>query len=72
MDNSNSLKLNRLVIGEWISLAAVFIGCFFFLYSEMKAIENRLDARMLSQEQRTDRLYEMFIDLLKEKRQIHD
>lgn len=36
--------------------------------NEMKSIEAKLEERMAKQEARTDRLYEMFIDLLKEEK----
>jgi TRAP-type C4-dicarboxylate transport system permease small subunit len=56
-------KLPRMFIVEWISIIGVFLACFLFLLSEMKHIETKID----QQSARTDRLYEMFIDLLKEK-----
>lgn len=70
---------NRLIVIEWITLAAVFVGCFFFLHNQITSINCSIEARMIAQEeifnkrmiaqeQRTDRLYEMFIDLLKEKK----
>lgn len=42
---------------EWFTVLATIIGGFFLL-------SNRMD----SQVQRTDRLYEMFIELVKERR----
>lgn len=36
--------------------------------NEMKILESKLDARIEAQAVRTDRLYEMFIDLLKDKK----
>ena len=36
--------------------------------NEMKSLELRMDAKMDAQIARTDRLYEMFIDLLKEQK----
>ena len=56
---------------DWIQFIAIFgsvIGSFVFLFREMKQIENRLDIKTEVQAARSDRLYEMFIDLLKEKR----
>jgi hypothetical protein len=50
-------KINRLIIVEWVSILAVFITCFAYL-------AHKIDR----QSERTDRLYEMFIDLLKEKK----
>lgn len=64
---------NRLVITEWLTLAALIIGCFIFNHNEMKDISDKLDQRLMSQEnrknqlnQRTDDLYKTFIDLVKE------
>ncbi len=64
--NKEAKTLNRLVIGEWITLATIFLGCFGFLYSEMKSVSTTMHDRMLAQEKRIDDLYKMFIDLVKE------
>ena len=48
----------------WPYILGVFIICFAFLFSEIKHLESKID----QQSSRTDRLYEMFIDLLKEKK----
>lgn len=50
-----AMKTSRLIIVEWITTIAVFVGCFAYLA-----------AKIDRQSERTDRLYEMFIDLLKE------
>lgn len=42
---------------EWLSLAALFLTCFVFLFNENKA-----------QSARTDRLYEIVIDILRDGR----
>jgi hypothetical protein len=60
MDNEARLsvtKTHRLIIAEWMTLLSVFIACFLFLLYKIE-----------KQSERTDRLYEMFIDLLKDKR----
>lgn len=57
-------KTPKIVIIEWMSILGVFIVCFLFLFSEIKHLETKID----QQSARTDRLYEMFIDLLKEKK----
>lgn len=54
-ENFESYKTYRLIIVEWITTIAVLLGCFGYLTFK---IEKQAD--------RTDRLYEMFIDLLKE------
>ena len=51
----NETKTQILIITEWITIIGTLLGCFFFL-----------TARIDQQAARTDRLYEMFIDLLKE------
>lgn len=50
-------KNTRIILVEWISILAVFITCFAYL-------AHKIDR----QSERTDKLYEMFIDLLKEKK----
>lgn len=53
---------------QWFSLAGIVIACFLFLFFQMQRMESRLESRMDQQAARSDRLYEMFIDLLKEQR----
>ena len=67
-ENSKRSLSYRLIVTEWLTLAGMLLACFYFLYSEMKSIDNRIEQRMVCLEQRADRLYEMFIDLLKEKK----
>ena len=50
--------------GQTFSILATIVLCTYTMFSEMKRIETRVDV----QGARTDRLYEMFIDLLKEQR----
>ena len=57
-------KIPKLIIVEWATILGVFIVCFMFLFSEIKHLETKID----QQSARTDRLYEMFIDLLKGKK----
>jgi hypothetical protein len=56
IENSAS-KTGRLILVEWITTIAVFIACFAYL-------AHKIDR----QSDRTDRLYEMFIDLLKQSK----
>jgi len=54
-------------MNEWIQFTGIILtvlGTFAFLWRELKTLESRLD----NQGKRTDKLYEMFIDLLKEGR----
>ncbi len=64
MDQENSKNIQRTVIIEWITILTSVIACFGILYFQIQS----LDAKMTQQSQRTDRLYEMFIDLIKENR----
>lgn len=51
-----------------ITMAAIFWYFTRDIKSEMKIMEAKLDAQISSQAARSDRLYEMFIDLLKDKK----
>jgi hypothetical protein len=53
----SSSKTHKLIIAEWATLLSVFLGCFMFLFYKIE-----------KQAERTDHLYEMFIDLIKEGR----
>jgi hypothetical protein len=57
-------KTQFLIITEWITILGTLIGCFFFVNSHIQQQASRID----QQTARTDRLYEMFIDLLKENK----
>lgn len=65
-ENNNAQNTNRLIITEWLTLAAIFLGCFLFLHTEIKSIDSRIESRMLSQEQRTDQLYSIWCSTQKE------
>jgi len=71
MGNENNAS--RAHILEWLTIVSLILGCFYFNHNTMKEIKAelsaefaRMDQRMLQQESRTDQLYTMFIDLLKE------
>ena len=58
-----------------LPILGTFLACFSFLYREMRRIEDRLDksidkqaTEIKAQSARSDKLYEMFIDLLKERK----
>lgn len=53
----SATKTQKLIIAEWATLLSVFLGCFMFLFYKIE-----------KQAERTDHLYEMFIDLIKEGR----
>jgi hypothetical protein len=65
VNKSDSFKTPKIVLIEWASILGVFIVCFLFLFSEIKHLETKID----QQSARTDRLYEMFIDLRNENDQ---
>lgn len=56
--------LEKFHLYEVVTVAALFFTGFGFLMSEMHRIEAKID----QQSSRSDRLYEMFIDLLKDKK----
>lgn len=62
MENTKRGILHKTVLIEWITLLGALFTCFGLLYSELKSLDSKIDR----QGARTDRLYEMFIDLLKE------
>ncbi len=50
----NNEKTNKMIFFEWITTIAVFVSCFAYL-------AHKIDR----QSERTDHLYEMFIELVK-------
>ena len=69
MNNENEIILtektiHRTVIVEWVTILGAIIACFGILYIQI----NNLESKITLQSQRTDKLYEMFIDLLKERK----
>jgi len=53
---------------EWAVMLITLLGGFYMIQGNISSLECRMDARMISQEQRTDRLYEMFITIVKESK----
>jgi len=51
------------LVPQWLTLSAV-IGGFIFLHGDINGLSNRIDQC----NNRVDRLYEMFVDLLKDGR----
>jgi hypothetical protein len=66
MVETTDKKAIRLILVEWVTTLGVFLACFLFLLHRMEALETKQDARMQAESQRSDRLYEMFIDLRKD------
>lgn len=60
-------KNNWFVHVEWVVIFITLIGGFYNLDTRMENRTSELRADLTQQCQRTDRLYEMFIDLLKDK-----
>ena len=74
-ENILSLKTYRLIIVEWATLLSVFLGCFLFLFYKIEKQSEKNEhfaevqsEKLETQAARTDRLYEMFIELIKEKK----
>lgn len=64
VENHEIIKTSKIIFIEWVSIISIFLICFVFLFNEMRRLESKID----QQTSRTDKLYEMFIDLLKESR----
>ena len=61
MDNKLT---NGLIIGEWITIISLFVAGFVFVQN----LNSNLTTATQEQSKRTDKLYEMFIDLVKESK----
>jgi len=59
---------NWFVHVEWVVVLVTLLGGFYTLDSRIDRQCERIDQRLLSQEQRTDRLYEMFIEIVRDKK----
>jgi len=57
--------MNKIQIIEWASIIGTILTCFIFLMSKIERLEDRLDV----QGARTDRLYEMFVELRRDSDQ---
>ena len=55
-------NINWVTFTEWATTLGVFIACFIFLHNQINALDQKIER----QSARTDKLYEMFIDLIKE------
>jgi septal ring factor EnvC (AmiA/AmiB activator) len=68
-------KTHRLIIAEWASLVSLLLACFVFLLYRNEKQSDRIDQlnaqyqeQFAKQTERSDHLYQMFIDLIKETR----
>ena len=59
----NSLNV-KLIIAEWLTLGSLLIGGILFLSNQIHVF----DQRMQLHDQRIDQLYQMFIDVVKERK----
>lgn len=55
-------------IQEFMALIGLGLGLAAFIWNEFSKLGAKIDADMKAQSERTDKLYEMFIDLLKERK----
>ncbi len=53
---------------QFVTILGALIGCFVYMISEMRIIEREIKDESNKQSARTDKLYEMFISLLQEKK----
>ena len=69
MERQMTLKsFDRMAWIQWISLIGTTITCFVFLFHEIHETRKEVRDERIAQSARTDRLYGMFLDLLKEKK----
>ena len=77
MSHYNKYKKNisKFLFFEWISSIAVFITCFLFLFYRIEKMDDNMKDIVKVQterndkfNERTDKLYEMFIDLIRESK----
>lgn len=61
LSEKKSDAVHRTVIIEWITIITAIIACFTVQFTQIQ----NLDAKIEKQSQRTDRLYEIIIDILK-------
>lgn len=53
-------------IVQFITILGSIVGSFIYIITELRNFEKTIRDDMKSQSQRTDRLYEMFVDIQKE------
>ena len=68
MKENQRMDTRKVMFLEWISTLAVFVSCFLFLLFRVDKMETHIKELSTQQTNRTDKLYEMFIDLLKERK----
>lgn len=65
MKHEKKWKLSKALLLEWMTIIGAVLTCFGILYSEIKGLDAKIERNTAAQSARSDRLYEMFIDLLK-------
>lgn len=68
MDANNRGYMNYQIFLEWVAIVTPSIVCFIFLHNQIAQFRSEVKTEMTQQSARTDRLYEMFIDLVKERK----
>jgi hypothetical protein len=53
---------------EWVVLLGAVLTSIFLFIGRMDRMEDKIQHQITDQSQRSDRLYEMFIDLLKDRK----
>jgi len=59
------MEKNWFVHVEWVVVLVTLLGGFYLLDGKIERVGERLDRHQEAQAARTDRLYEMFIDLVR-------
>lgn len=65
--NNESRAVHRTVIIEWITILAAVLGCFGILYGRINSLESQISL----QGARTDKLYELFVTVQNEIKDLH-
>ena len=68
MSYQEEKSIRRLIIAEWITIAALCCGLFAWSYTTSRMDAIALNERVDAQNARSDQLYVAFYDLLKEKK----
>ena len=73
--NKYKKNINKVIFVEWISSIGIFITCFLFLFYRIEKMNDAMSEIVKVQTERndkfndrTDKLYEMFIDLIRESK----
>lgn len=76
MEKDSSKLTNKLIIGEGVAILCAMLTCFAWLHGQIQHQNDRLDQHIAvsqeaiaAQSARSDQLYTMFYDLLKEGRE---